>query len=157
MNKIMISAPLIALLACSSAQLTACSGPLPIPVADIVDCVKAEGSADWATIVSKLEPDALSGNWAQLVVDVTALAPTYVLNVVECVGSKMISQYVSAPHEGNEGVTKSVANKAMDDIRALVAKELTAQRTKAGQAAPARRVLFHFKSVCPAMPDGCDL
>lgn len=79
----------------------ACTGPVPIPVSDLIDCTKTEGTADWATIVTKLEPDALSGNWAQLVVDVTAIAPTYALHIVECVGEELIQQYVSVKHTGD--------------------------------------------------------
>ena len=94
----------------------ACKGPVPIPVSDLIDCTKAEGSADWATIVAKLEPDALSGNWAQLVVDVTAIAPTAALHLVECVGEELIQQYTVVKQGDLASVNNAKA--AAEQIRA---------------------------------------
>lgn len=100
--------------------------PLPVPVTDLVDCLKAEGDAHWAEVLAKLTPDI--GDWGKLAADVLALAPSYGLHVVECVGEELIQQYLSVKHA--DMASTHDAHDAAEKIRASV-------------SAPGRSATFH--------------
>lgn len=127
-----------------------CTKPLPVPVNDIIDCAKAEGMADWSTFVTKLTPDL--GNWSKLVADVIALAPTAGFHIAECVAEDLINQYLSVKNPNTVA-----AAQAREDIRNYVQNSLAKARSDGGEAAPPRKVIFHFEKACPNTPGGCSL
>lgn len=150
---------LVSAFACTGPSVVAigagsgCNKPLPVPVNDVIDCAKAEGMTDWSAFVTKLTPDL--GDWTKLVSDVIALAPTAGFHIVECVAEDLINQYLSVKHD-NVASTNSAAQ-AREDIRVYVQNSLTKARANSGEAAPARKVVFHFEKACPGTPGGCAL
>lgn len=99
---------------CLSLSLVACHGPVPVPVSDLIDCVKQEGAANWSQIVAQLTPDL--GDWSKLVTDVEALGPKFGFDIVRCVGEELIAQYLSVKH--NDTATTWSAHDAAEKIRA---------------------------------------
>ena len=117
--------------------------PLPLPVTDVIDCIKAEASTDWPVIEAQLKPDEDAGNWSKLATDAIALAPTVALHVAECVAEEMFQQYLSVKRP-DIASTNSAAT-AREQIRSY------------NQGTSTKKPVYHAQKVCPATPNGCNL
>jgi hypothetical protein len=116
-------------------QSSGCGGVTPVPVSDVIDCIKLEAGVDLIALKKTLQDDINASDWKKLVSDAAAAAPglstvpSQGLAIASCVATELVQQYLTTKQTGGAKATTG-AHVAIDQLRAKL-------------STPGKSVTFH--------------